>query len=194
MELPSLWKPSMPNFVAALTLSVGPHSVCGVCFDLNLNKSTSYLSLSLTEFFLGWDIKNMHFTGSWNQVLWVLAGLKSQPCGFKSQSEVKGLKRIPISIDGGYVSDHTQLKQKSSENCFSSFYLFTFFLKDNCFTEFCFLSNINMNKPQVYIYLFPLEPPSHFPSPLHPTRLLHRLTSLRHTASSHWLPVLHIVM
>ena len=30
-------------FVATLGLCNGPHSVCGVCFSLNLNKSTSYL-------------------------------------------------------------------------------------------------------------------------------------------------------
>ena len=44
-----------------------------------------------------------------------------------------------------------------------------FYLKDDCFTEFCFLSNLNMNQPQVYIYPFHLEPPSHPPS--HPTPL-----------------------
>ena len=34
--------------MAALALCDGPHSVCGVCFSLNLNKSTSYLSLCLS--------------------------------------------------------------------------------------------------------------------------------------------------
>ena len=35
-------------------------------------------------------------------------------------------------------------------------------MKDNCFTEFCcFLSNLNMNQPYVYIYPLPFEPPSH---------------------------------
>ena len=43
-----------------------------------------------------------------------------------------------------------------------------FFLKDNCFTEF-FLSNLNINQPQVYIYPLPSETPSHL-SP-HPTPL-----------------------
>ena len=194
MELPSLWKPSMPNFAAAFTLSVGPHSVCGVCFDLSLNKSTSYLSLSLAEFFLGWDIKNLHFTGSWNQVLWVLAGLKSQPCGFKSQSEVKGLKSIPVSIDGGYVSDHTQLKQKSSENCLFSFYLlFSWRIIVLQNFVFCQISTWISHK---YTYIssllnLPLISLPHC-TPL--DCLLHRLTSLKHTASSHWLPILHVVM
>ena len=47
--------------------------------------------------------------------------------------------------------------------CLSYFYSFNFFLlKDNCFTEFCcFLSNLNMNQPQVYIYPLPFETLSH---------------------------------
>ena len=45
-----------------------------------------------------------------------------------------------------------------------------FLLKDNCFIEFCcFLSNLNMNQPQLYIYPLPFEPPSHLPP--HPTPL-----------------------
>ena len=66
-------------------------------------------------------------------------------------------------------------------------------MKDNCFTEFCcFLSSINMNQPQVYLCPLPLEPPS----PPHPSRLLQRpgLNSLSHTANSHWLSILHMVM
>ena len=45
---------------------------------------------------------------------------------------------------------------------------FIFLLKDNCFTEFCcFLSNLNMNQPQVYMYPLPFEPPSHLlPHPI----------------------------
>ena len=47
---------------------------------------------------------------------------------------------------------------------------FFFLLKDNSFTEFCcFLSNLNMNQPSVYICPLPLEPPSHLPA--HPTSL-----------------------
>ena len=38
----------MPNIRATLALYDGPHSVCGVCFSPNLNKSTSYLSLCLS--------------------------------------------------------------------------------------------------------------------------------------------------
>ena len=37
-------------------------------------------------------------------------------------------------------------------------------MKDNLFTEFCcFLSNLNMNQSQVYIFPLPFEPPSHLP-------------------------------
>ena len=39
-----------------------------------------------------------------------------------------------------------------------------FLLKDNSFTEFCcFLLNLNMNQPWVYIYPLPFEPPSYLP-------------------------------
>ena len=42
------------------------------------------------------------------------------------------------------------------------FFLFLFLSKDNCFTEFfCFLSNLDMNQPSVYIYPFSLEPSSY---------------------------------
>ena len=35
-----------------------------------------------------------------------------------------------------------------------SLFLFLFLLKDNCFTEFsCFLSNLNMNQPWLYMYI-----------------------------------------
>ena len=49
-------------------------------------------------------------------------------------------------------------------------YLLIFLSKDNCFTEVCcFLSNLNMNQPCVYIYPLPFEPPSYLPP--HPTPL-----------------------
>ena len=41
-------------------------------------------------------------------------------------------------------------------------------MKDNCLTEFCFLSNLNMNQSWVYIYSLAFEPPSHL-HPSHPT-------------------------
>ena len=48
-------------------------------------------------------------------------------------------------------------------------------LKDNCFTKFCcFVSNLNMNQPQVYKYPSLLNlPPS--PSTSHPSRLIQSL-------------------
>ena len=42
-------------------------------------------------------------------------------------------------------------------------------MKDNHFTEFCCLPNLNMNQPQVYINVLPLDPLSHLPP--HPTPL-----------------------
>ena len=50
------------------------------------------VTMSLSEFFLPWDIKNLSSIRSWNQVLWVLAGFESQPHGFKSQSKVNGFR------------------------------------------------------------------------------------------------------
>ena len=38
---------------------------------------------------------------------------------------------------------------------------FHFLLNDNCFC--CFLSNLSMNQPQVYICSLPFEPPCHLP-------------------------------
>ena len=74
---------------------------------------------------------------------------------------------------------------------------FNFFrLEDNCFILCWYLPNINMNKPQVYIYPLPLKPPSHLP--LHHSSLgCHRvlgLSSLHGTANTHWLSILHMVM
>ena len=83
------------------------HSVCGVFLSELIHFLT--LTLSLTEFFLQWDIKNLRFIRSWNQVCeltwktvglgwvqtsatwlrvpnWVLAWFESQLCGFKSQA------------------------------------------------------------------------------------------------------------
>ena len=64
------------------------------------------------------------------------------------------------------------------------------------FTILCwFLPYISMNQPQVYICPLSLEPPSRLPP--HPTSLgCHRALdcSLCHTADSHWLCILHMVM
>ena len=44
-----------------------------------------------------------------------------------------------------------------------------FLLKDNCCTEFCcFLSNLSMYQPWVYIYPLSFEAPSHLPPRLTP--------------------------
>ena len=66
-------------------------------------------------------------------------------------------------------------------------------MKDKCFTVLCwFLPNINTNQSQAYPCPGPLKHPSRLsphPNPLGPCR-----SSLSHTANSHWLSVLHIVM
>ena len=65
-------------------------------------------------------------------------------------------------------------------NLFNFFFKSIYFLlKDNSFTEFCcFLSNFNMNQPQIYIYPLPSETPSH------PSRLMQSpcLSFLKYTA------------
>ena len=57
-----------------------------------------------------------------------------------------------------------------------------------------FLPYINMNQPYIYICPITLEPPFHLP--VHPMALhcQPRLSSLHHTANSHWLAILHMVM
>ena len=78
---------------------------------------------------------------------------------------------------------------------FSFFFYYLFLLKDNCFTEFCcFLSNLNMNQPQVYLYPLLSETPISLPIP--PSRLIQSpsLSFLSHTANSCWLSILHMVI
>ena len=80
---------------------------------------------------------------------------------------------------------------------FLNLYLFIFLLKDNCFTELCcFLSNLKVNQPQVYIHI---SHPSWTSLPssslYHPSRFIQSpcLSFLRHTANSYWLSILHMV-
>ena len=47
-KLASLQRLTTPHFKATFTLCSGPHSVCGARFSLNLNKSTTALSLCLS--------------------------------------------------------------------------------------------------------------------------------------------------
>ena len=68
-------------------------------------------------------------------------------------------------------------------------------MKGNCLTEFCcFLSNINRNQLQVYICPLPPELPSHIPSYPNPLGCHSGLSSLCHTANSHLLSILLMVM
>ena len=62
-------------------------------------------------------------------------------------------------------------------------------MKDNCFTVLCwFLPYVNINQPQVYMCPLPLESLT----PLVVTEP--GLSSLNHTANSHWLSLSHMVM
>ena len=58
------------------------------------------------------------------------------------------------------------------------------------------VSAIQQHESAISVRISPLEPPSHAPIPSHTSRLLQStmLSSLHHTASSHWLSILHMVM
>ena len=75
------------------TCSLQWPTLCGVCFSLN--KSTSYLSLCL--------LLNSfcdETSRTWTSLLWVLAGFKSQPRGFRSQSEEDGFTTVTQFLNG----------------------------------------------------------------------------------------------
>ena len=65
-----------------------PPSPSATAHTLRVECASHFLpiTVSLTEFILGWDIKNLRFIRSWSQVPRVLAGFESQPYGFTSQS------------------------------------------------------------------------------------------------------------
>ena len=72
-------------------------------------------------------------------------------------------------------------------------------MEDTCFTIlFWFLPYINMNQPWVYISPLPLESAPPLPNSHHIPLLLvvsePALSSLSHSASSHWLSILHIAV
>ena len=70
-------------------------------------------------------------------------------------------------------------------------------MEDNFFTILCgFLPYINVNQPQLYIHPLSLEHPLPSPTASHLSRLSQstRLSSMCHTANSHWLSILHTVM
>ena len=74
--------------------------------------------------------------------------------------------------------------------------IFTFFLNWRIISlQNCFLSNLNKNQPLVHIYPLPFETLSHLLA--YPTlRLIQSpcLSFLSHTANSHWISLLHMVM
>ena len=75
--------------------------------------------------------------------------------------------------------------------------LLFFLLEDNCFTIVSVFA-IHQHESAIGIYMPPVtaEPPSHLP--LHPNSASYNrapdLSSLSHTANSHWLSILHMVM
>ena len=83
LPLISLWKTNHAIFGGLL-----PSEMAYTLWSVFLSKQVHFLpiTLSLTEFFLWWDIKNLSFIMSWNQVPWVLIRFELQPCGFKSQT------------------------------------------------------------------------------------------------------------
>ena len=84
MKLHSLLKLTLPNFRAALALRDGAHSVHGVCFSLNLNKSTPYLSLCLS----------LNSFCDETSRTWASLGPETRYCVFKSQSVVNGFRVV----------------------------------------------------------------------------------------------------
>ena len=78
---------------------------------------------------------------------------------------------------------------------FSFSYFFK--LKDNCFAVLCWpLPSISVDQPQAYICPLPVSPPSHLHTPSHASRLSQStgLSWLCHTANSHLLSLLYMIM
>ena len=113
----------------------------------------------------------------------VPAGMKTDPCSCertinqlsevypamkwwcsKDRAIVKKNRRINSCLHKDLVMNMDRM-QKRIVLKWGEFWVF-FFLKDNCFTEFCFLSNLNKNQSQIYIYFLPPElPPISHPIP-----------------------------
>ena len=104
----------------------GPHSVCGVRFSLNLNKSTTALSLCLSlnsfcnETARTWALlgpENMGCGWVWVPAMWVqvsswiLAGIKSQHVGSSPK-----LRNSFTSICGFDIGKRTQLSNWTELN------------------------------------------------------------------------------
>ena len=84
------------------------------------------------------------------------------PCQYLLFSFLKKIKLWPSSVAEWDTMGWLSVSVVWSPSV--SFQLIYFLLKDNYFTEFwCFLWNLNMNQPQVYIHPLPFEPPSHLP-------------------------------
>ena len=61
-----------------------------------------------------------------------------------------------------HILKQNNLLTSFSVVCLAFVFNLFFLLKDDCSTEFCcFLSNLNVNQPQIYIYPLAFESPSH---------------------------------
>ena len=164
MKLPSILK--QPHFKAALSLYDGP-THCGVCSSLNLNKSTSYLSLCLSlnsfcngtsrtwaslgpearycGFWLGW------VPGQWVQVPnRVLAGFESHLWGFKSQagfwlgsSPDHVVSSPKLGFGWAWVPAHG-FKSQSEVNSFKGSYGWSHLYYTRLKTLFCLFSFVSV--------------------------------------------------
>ena len=113
----------MSNFGVLLALCDGPHSVCRVCFSLNLNKLISYISLCLSlnsfcnetsrtwalldpetrchGFWLGLSRSQMGSSPKLG-----FAWVQVPAHGFKSQSVVNGFSEWTKTAGGKWVPSH----------------------------------------------------------------------------------------
>ena len=91
------------------------HTLCGLCFSLNLNKSASYLSLCLSLNILQWDIKNLTFIRWWNQTTWVLAEFKSQSDMTEWLSITQSPCHVCLSLNQGNGFKHNFQKWKDDD-------------------------------------------------------------------------------
>ena len=95
LPLINLWsypahKNEPPHISRPFTIWDDPHSIFGMY--MSLNKFTS-ITLSLTEFSLLWDIKNLNFMKSWDQVK-----MLDIPCVLLSATPWTEAHKAPVSM------------------------------------------------------------------------------------------------
>ena len=154
IDISKLLKMKLPNLNSPCFRSIFAPQNCHF-LDLSLSKCVNYVrSLSISFFLLTLA----------SQVLLMVKNLPANAKDIRGMGSICGSGRYPGEDNGNPL-------QYSFFFLFINFLKFIYFLlKDNCFTEFCcFLSNLNMNQPQVYTYPRPFETPSRLPP--HPTLL-----------------------